>query len=158
MAEISDIKKVRLAIHDPLECINILAVDTLPLTPAKQTAYTITGSGEYQIYDVNAAVWNQLEIEIADETLSGLIDQYGTAKAEIKALESIVLSIGAQIAKLTQINSGSETVQFTSLTTLYSFYQKIIASRKEDQAESAGASTGRFFQTRNPIIGGVWES
>ncbi|HRV28733.1 MAG TPA: hypothetical protein PLN48_14910 [Lachnospiraceae bacterium] len=154
MATFDQVKTVRLRIHDPLGFINLVETDELPATPANQTAYTITDSGVYQEY--RSEVWTDVPLEISDEQIKLLIDLYGVDGAAIQAIKNIMMSLGQKLG-LESHSSGTETVKYQSLSSLYNFYKNMLASMKEDIAVSEGVSTGRIFNTTRPIIGGVEE-
>lgn len=154
MATFDQVKTVRLRIHDPLGFINLVEAEELPATPANQTAYTITDSGVYQ--ECSNEVWSNVPLEISDEQIKLLIDLYGVDRATVQSVKNIMMSLGKQLW-LAQHNSGTETVIYQNLTTMYNFYKNTLASMKEDIAVSEGVSTGRIFNTTRPIIGGVEE-
>ena len=154
MATFDQVKTVRLRIHDPLGFINLVEAEELPATPANQTAYTITDSGVYQ--ECRNEIWSDVPLEISDEQIKLLIDLYGVDGATVQSVKNIMMSLGKQLW-LAQHNSGTETVVYQNLTTMYNFYKNMLASMKEDIAVSEGVSTGRIFNTTRPIIGGVEE-
>lgn len=154
MATFADIKSVRLKIKDPLGYINLIEVDTLPETAASQTAYTLTDSGVYQKLSGNT--WSTLKLEISDASIGTYIDLYGVDKAVVKCVQEILMSIGKNMG-MVSFNSGTESVQYQTLSSIYSFYKSMLNSLKEDIQETAGTNTGRFVPVIHARIGGVDE-
>jgi hypothetical protein len=154
MATFEQVKTVRLRIHDPLGFINLVEVEELPGTPANQTAYLITGSGVYQEYI--GEIWQSVDLEISDEQIKLLIDLHGVDWATIQAVKNIMMALGKQLGVASH-TSGVESVQYQSLATLYAFYKGMLATMKEDIEVEEGVTTGRFFTTTRPVIGGVEE-
>lgn len=154
MATFADIKSVRLKIKDPLGYINLIEVAELPETVASQTAYTITDSGVYQ--KLTGTTWSTLKIEISDASISTYIDLYGIDKAVVKCIQEILMSVGKSMGTL-RFNSGTESVEYNTLKSIYDFYKGMIASLNDDIQETSGTNTGRFIPTLNARIGGVSE-
>jgi len=154
MATFSDVKTIRLKLHDPLGFINLVEVATLPVSPASQTAYSITDSGVYQEYKNGA--WKTLKLEISDEQIKTYVDLYGVEKATVKVCKDVLIALGKEL-RVVSINAGTETVQYQSLTTTYNFYKNMIKSLEEDVDETAGVNTGVFVRTCHAPIGGVRE-
>ena len=154
MATFADIKSVRLKIKDPLGYINLVEVDAYPYPPANQTAYTMVDSGAYQIYKNNC--WVDLKLEISDASISTYIDLYGVDKAVVQCVQEILMSVGKSMGTL-RFNSGTESVEYQTLKSIYDFYKGMIASLNDDIQETSGTNTGRFVPTLNARIGGVSE-
>ena len=154
MATFTDIKSVRLKIKDPLGYIDLQEVDAYPYPPANQTAYTMEGTGVYQIYKNNC--WATLKLEISDERISTFIDLYGVEESVVKCVQDMVMALGKQLS-VAQFNSGTESVVYQNLTTTYNFYKNMLATLKEDIQVTSGTNTGRFIPTLNARIGGVSE-
>lgn len=154
MATFADIKSVRLKIKDPLGYINLIEVDELPESAESQTAYTITDSGVYQ--KLTGTTWSTLKLEISDASISTYIDLYGVDKAVIKCVQEILMSVGKALG-MVKFDSGTESVQYQTLSSVYAFYKSMLDSLKEDINETAGTNTGRFIPTLHARIGGVDE-
>ena len=154
MATFEDIKSVRLKIKDPLGYINLVEVSELPSTVASQTAYTLTDSGVYQ--KLNGTTWSTLKLEISDASISMYIDLYGVEKAVVKCVQEILMSVGKNMSTI-RFNSGTESVEYQTLKSIYDFYKGMIASLNDDIAETSGTNTGRFVSTLHARIGGVDE-
>jgi 4-hydroxyphenylpyruvate dioxygenase-like putative hemolysin len=154
MATFSDVKTIRLKLHDPLGFINFVEVATLPVSPANQTAYSITDSGVYQEY--KNGTWKTLKIEISDEQIKTYVDLYGVEKATVKVCKDVLIALGKEM-RVESIDSGTESVKYQTLSATYSFYKSIIDSLEEDVDETAGVNTGVFVRTCHPPIGGVRE-
>jgi hypothetical protein len=56
-----------------------------------------------------------------------------------------------------RFNSGTESVEYNTLKSIYDFYKGMIASLNDDIQETSGTNTGRFIPTLNARIGGVSE-
>ena len=154
MATFADIKSVRLKIKDPLGYINLVEVSELPATAESQTAYTITDSGVYQ--KLSGTTWSTLKLEISDASISTYIDLYGIDKAVVKCVQEILMSVGKAMG-MVKFDSGTESVQYQTLSSVYAFYKSMLDSLKEDINETAGTNTGRFVPTLHARIGGVDE-
>ena len=154
MATFADIKSVRLKIKDPLGYINLVEVSELPSTVASQTAYTLTDSGVYQ--KLENATWKTIKLEISDASISTYIDLYGVEKAVVKCVQEILMSVGKSMGTL-RFNSGTESVEYQTLKSIYDFYKGMIASLNDDIQVTSGTNTGRFIPTLNARIGGVSE-
>lgn len=154
MATFTDIKSVRLKIKDPLGYINLVEVSELPSTPDSQTAYTITDSGVYQ--KLSGTTWSTLKLEISDASIGTYIDLYGVDKAVVKCVQEILMSVGKALG-MVKFESGTESVQYQTLSSVYAFYKSMLDSLKEDISETAGTNTGRFIPTLHARIGGVDE-
>lgn len=154
MATFADIKSVRLKIKDPLGYINLIEVDTLPETAESQTAYTLADSGVYQ--KLSGTTWSTLKLEISDASISTYIDLYGVDKAVVKCVQEILMSVGKALG-MVKFDSGTESVQYQTLASVYAFYKSMLDSLKEDINETAGTNTGRFVPTLHARIGGVDE-
>lgn len=154
MATFADIKSVRLKIKDPLGYINLVEVSELPSTAASQTAYTLTDSGVYQ--KLTGTIWSTLKLEISDASISTYIDLYGIDKAVVKCIQEILMSVGKSMG-MVSFNSGTESVEYQTLKSIYDFYKGMIASLNDDIQETSGTNTGRFIPTLNARIGGVSE-
>lgn len=154
MATFSQIKQVRLTVKDPHGYIDLQEVDAYPFPAASQTAYTMTGSGVYQIYKGNC--WVDLKLSISDEQIGLLVDLYGVDKATIRVLQSIINALGQEM-RIAQHNDGVESIVYTNLTTLYNFYKGMKETLQEDISSDAGTNTGRSFHTCSRPVGGVWE-
>ena len=154
MATFAQIKEIRLKLHEPIGFINILEVATLPSTGADQTLYTITDSGVYQQWKTSA--WKTVKLNISDEQIGLLVDLYGIDKACIRVVQSIINALGQELRIASQ-NDGVESIQYTSLQTIYDYYKGIKESLKEDIAIDAGTNTGRSFHTCSRPVGGVYE-
>ena len=151
MATFADIKSVRLKIKDPLGYINLVEVSELPSTVASQTAYTLTDSGVYQ--KLTGTTWSTLKLEISDASISTYIDLYGVDKAVVKCVQEILMSVGKALG-MVKFDSGTESVQYQTLSSVYAFYKSMLDSLKEDINETAGTNTGRFVPTLHARIGG----
>ena len=154
MATFADIKSVRLKIKDPLGYINLVEVSELPSMVAGQTAYTLTGSGVYQ--KLSGSTWSTLKLEISDASIGTYIDLYGVDKAVVKCVQEILMSVGKALG-MVKFDSGTESVQYQTLASVYAFYKSMLDSLKEDINETAGTNTGRFVPTLHARIGGVDE-
>lgn len=154
MATFADIKSVRLKIKDPLGYINLIEVDELPESAESQTAYTLTGSGVYQ--KLSGSTWSTLKLEISDASIGTYIDLYGVDKAVVKCVQEILMSVGKALG-MVKFDSGTESVQYQTLSSVYAFYKSMLDSLKEDINETAGTNTGRFVHTHHAKIGGVDE-
>lgn len=154
MVTFADIKSVRLKIKDPLGYINLIEVDTLPETAESQTAYTLADSGVYQ--KLSGTTWSTLKLEISDASISTYIDLYGVDKAVVKCVQEILMSVGKALG-MVKFDSGTESVQYQTLASVYAFYKSMLDSLKEDINETAGTNTGRFVPTLHARIGGVDE-
>jgi hypothetical protein len=154
MATFADIKSVRLKIKDPLGYINLIEVSELPATVASQTAYTLTDSGVYQ--KLSGTTWSTIKLEISDASIGTYIDLYGVDKAVVKCVQEILMSVGKSLG-MVQFNSGTESVQYQTLKSVYDFYKAMLDSLKEDISESTGTNTGRFVPVAHATIGGVSE-
>lgn len=154
MATFADIKSVRLKIKDPLGYINLIEVSELPSIAESQTAYTITDSGVYQ--KLTGTTWSTLKLEISDASISTYIDLYGVDKAVVKCVQEILMSVGKNMSTI-RFNSGTESVEYQTLSSVYAFYKSMLDSLKEDINETAGTNTGRFVHTHHAKIGGVDE-
>jgi len=154
MATFADVKTIRLKLHDPLGYIDLLEVASLPVTSLNQTAYSITDSGVYQ--KLENGTWKILKLEISDAQIKTYVDLYGVEKATVKVCKDILIALGKDL-RISSINSGTETVQYQSLSATYEFYKNIIAYLEEDVNKTAGTNTGLFIPRTKPIIGGVIE-
>lgn len=154
MATFADIKSVRLKIKDPLGYINLIEVDELPESAESQTAYTLTGSGVYQ--KLSGSTWSTLKLEISDASIGTYIDLYGVDKAVVKCVQEILMSVGKALG-MVKFDSGTESVQYQTLSSVYAFYKSMLDSLKEDINETDGTNTGRFVPTHHAKIGGVDE-
>lgn len=154
MATFAQIKSVRLTVKDPVGYIDLQEVDAYPYPSASQTAYTMIGTGVYQYY--NGSKWVTLKLNISDEQIGLLIDLYGVDKACIRVVQSIINALGQELRFASQ-NDGVESIQYTSLQTIYDYYKGIKDSLKEDIAIDAGTNTGCSFHTCSRPVGGVWE-
>lgn len=154
MATFADIKSVRLKIKDPLGYINLIEVSELPSTVESQTAYTLTDSGVYQ--KLTGTTWSTVKLEISDASISTYIDLYGVEKAVVKCVQEILMSVGKALG-MVKFDSGTESVQYQTLSSVYAFYKSMLDSLKEDINETAGTNTGRFVPVAHATIGGVPE-
>lgn len=153
----TEIKDLRLRICDPSGVISIVAVANaaaLPASPLRQTAYMLQDTGDYQIYDVDLATWESVNLEIADAVLDNLITLYGAAKAAPRALKAIAASVGRKLVGIARASMGAESVDFINLSTLYGFYKDLAASMEEEAKVDEGNNVGRYRRIRSPRIGG----
>jgi len=160
MATFTQIVTLRLEINDPYGVINILSVATksvLPGTPAPQTAYKVTANGGYYRTlleeDAELSDYELIQLQISDDKLSDIIDEYGEQKAIRIALQSIIKRIIAQFP-IVRSQSGAESIQYQSLMDLYKVYKGLLDIAKEQELEDTGNSTGQWFQMKTPTIGG----
>ena len=158
MATWEDLKELRLRICDPFGVIAIEKVaDAAALKaisfPAKQVAYLQEDSGEYYTYDSDLAAWNRPDLELSDPRLDNLIDLWGVARAAPKAVRLILGSVGKRLGIL-RSGHGAEQIQYQTLADTYAYYKGLAESMDEEAAKDSGASTGGFFSTRRPRIGG----
>ena len=155
MATNTQIFNVRLSVKDPMGFISIVEVAnvaSLPVNPAAQTLYFVADISEYQAYEDNA--WVRQDIEMSNAVMSTFIDLYGEMKAQLFIIKDFVRSIGKKLW-ITQHNDGSESFQYQNLTTMYNFYKGMMDDLKEDVAEESNSNTGRYVRTKKPVIGGM---
>lgn len=158
MASFADIVELRLRIKDPLGVIAILSVADaearLAVTPpARQTAYKQLDSGDYYVYDEDLAAWKPEDLLLSDARLGVLVDLYGVAKAAPRVVKEIMAELGRRLY-IAQTQEGIHTTVYQNLSTMKSYYKDLAATMEEDNAKDEGTSTGRYFRTRDPIIGG----
>ena len=156
MATWADLKELRLTICDPSGVIGIEQVadeDALPASPIKQTAYQKIDSGEYVLWDEELEDWESLELEISDVRLEGLIDLYGVKRAASKAVSLVLVSVGKRLG-IARSAAGAESVQYQTLSDLYSFYKALAKSLEEEATIDDGLSTGRYFKIHTHGIAG----
>lgn len=150
------LKSVRLKLRDPSGVISIDHVSdfaSLPVVPKNQTAYKLDDTSDYYIY---SGTWARTNLLMSDEMLNSMIDSVGENNAVLRSITMIISSLASEI-KLVRMSSGTEDMQFQSLSDLLSFYRSLRAMYKEEDIEQAGAGTGRFMRMTGPVIGGVSE-
>lgn len=156
MATWEMLKAVRLKLRDPA---GVIALDhvadfaSLPAVPRNQTAYKLDDTSEYYIY---SGTWARTNLLMSDEMLNSMIDAVGENNAVLRSITMIISSLASEM-KLVRMSSGTEDMQFQSLSDLLSFYRSLRAMYKEEDIEGAGVSTGRFIRMATPAIGGVYE-
>lgn len=165
MASFADIKEVRLRISDPYLFINILEAATpaaLPTSPASQTAYKATSTGDYYAtsktsdnfpltvpddYDIQ-------ELRISDARISAWIDSDSVNYATCRALKQIVGQLGVELGGIKKTSTGAEDTEFQDIEKLYNYYKALLADCKEDTKKANGNSTGRVGKMTSPEIAG----
>jgi hypothetical protein len=158
MATFADTVELRLRIKDPLGAIAILSVANeaarLAVTaPARQTAYLQADTGVYYFYDEELAKWEPVDLLLSDTRINVLIDLLGLALAAPRAVKDIMAEL-VQKLYIAKTTDGAASTDYQNLTTMLNAYKTIAASMEEVAAVDSGNSTGRYFRTRRPSIGG----
>ena len=161
MATFAELKELRLKISDPSGVIDILSVANaaaLPASPVRQTAYLEVDPGDYVLYDFDLLQWNSLDLKVSDTRLTALIDLWGAADSIPKAIRAIMATLG-QGMQIKRITSGADSTEYLTLKDAYEYYKMLIEQYREETAEEAGTSAGRYLRIRRPgagYIDGHW--
>ena len=163
MATFSEIKEVRLAIHDPQgdpRFIDFLEVATLPVNPsvpAYQTGYKLTTDSVYYSTEKEAPTvstdYSKEELYTSDATLTIWIDAKGVEYASCQALKSIVATLGQEL-RLKSTGAGAERTDWNDLQQTYNYYKALLALCKEEYNSSINNNSGTFGQMAQPEIAG----
>lgn len=156
MATQESINAVRLRICDPFRFINIVEVATLealPSVPVAQTCYHVQDTGYFYDYDL-AGNPRRIDVLIANDRLSFLIDAYGEARAASRAVKDFISALGKELS-FVKLQSGVEATQFQTLRDTLDFYKELAASFEEEAQSTEKSSTGRMFRVKQPQIGGM---
>ena len=160
MAEIwASLKNVRIKLHDPSGCINLVSVENyaaLPETPSRQTAYRTADSGNWYMFFDMTQKWTALDIKISDDRLNELIDQKGELGAVVSAIPEIISGLYDSL-QLVSHSNGTESMQYVTIEQAISFYEKLKDMFVEQKSQSAGVNTGVFIRTCNEVVGGIPE-
>lgn len=155
MATNAQIFDMRLSLKDPIGFIAVVEVANaaaLPTTPLAQTLYFVADVSEYHAYEDSA--WSRQDVEMSNERMGTFIDLYGVTKARYYVVKEYVRSLGKKLW-IAQNNNGSESFVYQNLTTMRSFYEKMLEELNEDVVTEEGTSTGRYFKTKPRCIGGM---
>ena len=160
MASFTDIKEFRLTIQDPPGAVDILQVATsasLPAAPLKDTVYNIVDSGMYVQCDLfsgaTADDYYQCDLLLSDSRIGTWIDAYGVTGAIPYGIKAIIAKLGSDM-RLKKTQAGAESIEYTSLSELYSYYKKMLDDAIADADASDGINTGTFVATKNPEVAG----
>jgi len=160
MATWDEIKILRLAINDPADVIDIVAVANsaaLPATPAQQTAYYVQDIEHYVSTELESDVvegdYSQLELLLSDSFVESLIDTYGASKAVCRAYKTITSRLGSKL-RLQSTSSGAESSSYTALRDMYDYYKNLSKDCEEVLDEDEHNAAGRFGKMHQPRIAG----
>jgi len=151
-----DLRSVRIKLSDPAGVIALEEVTALPASPAAQTAYLVTSTGVYSVYDSGTASWEQVDLLISDTVLTTMLATLSVNDTVRRAINIILAGLYSK-RQVTRIDSGAESTQYQALSDLINLYTALKAAYKEETAETASANTGRIVQTTRPPIGGFYE-
>lgn len=160
MANQDTVFSVRLKINDPAGVISIIQVATpadLPAAPVPQAAYFVASTGQYvktaKLAGATSTDYSYLELMVADAVISAAIDAFG----ESAAISSCIRRIISQLAAKFQISShsnGGDSVNFTALRDMISFYKDLLSIYETEGKETAKNSSGRIGRSKQPEIAG----
>jgi len=160
MATFAEIKSIRLQIDDPVGFIDILNVATLALLPAvppPQTVYLVDEDGSYMATEKVAgaafADYERQELLFSDEALGNLIDLYGVANVLCYVYRQALVKIANRLTVL-QVQTGTETVEYVSMTARYRAYKDLLNDCENQAAIVSGTNTGQWLQTNSAEIAG----
>ena len=160
MATWTEIKTVRLAIHDPSQVIDLETVATLavwPTLPKRQTAYRVEATEAYMIGEwlepTVLSGYAELELQLSDARITDWIDEHGVADARCYALRDITRTLWAE-ASLVRTQTGAESSEFNTLLDVYKFYKGLAADCHAEVRTDAANSTGKLFTTSQSEIAG----
>lgn len=158
MATNARIFEVRMLVKDPLGFTGIIEVANaaaLPASPVAQALYFLTDVKEYHAMEDGA--WTRQDVVLADARISTLCDLYENVnQVASKVINDLVSHYGQLLALAYKAHDdGSESFDKQTLSDFVSFYKGLKASFDAEVNEASGTSTGRYFRTKKPVIGGM---
>ena len=137
--DINRIIELRLKLNDP-KGVHTIVDGSVPVNPLEDVAYRVSESRYYNCDN------ELLQILISDATYDSLLSSNTELKAQIKALDIIIMKLSDEI--LESQTSGAENIKFTSLSsriTLYKTMRENLSNKKPS-----------FFagQTSQPTVAG----
>ncbi len=160
MSTFTQIKTFRLDICDPVgynDIISVAATANLPATPVKGSAYYVVATGLYLYTEKTsgavAADYFQCELQLTDSRIGSWIDAQGADLAIVSGLRAIMRKLGSEM-KIVQNSAGAESVQFTDLSSMYSFYKHLLDDAQAIADAAAGTVPGTMYQTLDPEVAG----
>lgn len=150
MATFTELKQVRLAIHDPQgdpRFIDFLEASSFPGSPVYQTGYKLTDGNYY------STASDKEELYTSDATLTIWIDSKGVEYATCQALKAIVSTLGQEL-RLKSTGAGAERTEWNDLQQTYNYYKALLALCKEEYNSSISNNSGTFGQMTQPEIAG----
>jgi hypothetical protein len=157
MATFSEIKTIRLAIHDPDGYINFTEVTSLPTTAVHQTAHKLDSDGVYYATESSGAVtasdYEKLNLYVSDATLEIWIDDQGATYAKCQALKSIISALGTE-RRLKAAGAGAERTEFTELSSLLTYYKELLAICEDEYKKENSNNSGKIGTMKQPTIAG----
>ena len=151
-----DLKSTRIKLSDPAGVIALEEVTALPTSPSAQTAYLVTSTGVYSVYDSGTASWEQVDLLISDTVLTTMLATLSVNDTVRRAINIILAGLYSK-RQVVRIDSGAESTQYQTLNDLIALYNALKAAYKEESAETANAGTGRIVRTCRPAVGGFYE-
>lgn len=157
MTTFTEIKTIRLSIHDPNGYTDLTEESSLPTTAVHQTAHKLASDGVYYATSktgtVAASDYDKLSLYVSDATLTIWIDDKGTDYAKCQALKSIISAIGGEM-RLKAAGAGAERTEFTELSSLLAYYKALLSLCESEYNKSLGNNSGTFGQMKQPTIAG----
>ena len=160
MATWTEIKAVRLAIHDPslvIDLETVATVDLRPAVPDRQTAYRVELTGTYFIAEWTSPgvllQYVELELRLSDSRITAWIDEYGENDARCYALRDITRTLWHETS-LQKTTTGAESSEFAALLDVYKFYRGLAADCQKETRVAASNSTGKIYTTEQSEIAG----
>lgn len=160
MATQAQIYDLRLKVADPpgfIAFISIADSSQLPATPASQTAYRQSDTGEYKAtektFGAIAADYAVQELRISDSKISALIDAYGEDPAVCRVIKNIIAQLGNEMM-VKKNDAGADSTEYTSLKDMLSFYKDLLSICESTVASNEGNNSGRFFTSKIPDVAG----
>lgn len=149
---------VRILIRDPLGFNAITEVEnavTLPSTPVAQTLYFLADTKEYQAYEDDR--WVRQDVVVSNDRISTLCDLYANDNSvAAKLVNDLIVHYGQQLALAYKSHSdGAEAFDTHTLSDVLSFYKEMRKTFEDAASTEAGLSTGFYARTKRQVVGGM---
>jgi hypothetical protein len=161
MATFTEITQVRLALADPAGFITISQVTNLsdlPTTPTPQTVYKVLSTTAYMAtIKTSGAVpsdYKAKELYLSDATISTYITSAGSVIAALPGLIQLIIAQLVSKRLLVKTGTGAESKEYTSLTTLLTFYDNSYKKLTANNNSATLNTTGKWYKTHSPTIAG----
>jgi len=151
--QLQEIFEIRRSIGDPVTS-DFVFVQVLPVTALENIAYT-TGNGEYKYFD--GVEWRNYRLKFSDQYIKMLACHMGRIGASLKLVNNLIAQIDPQ-SYITSGNAGGQSVSFSSLQEVLSYYETLRHILEEEAAAANGMNSGRFLKTKRRPVGGVLET
>jgi hypothetical protein len=161
MVTFTEITQVRQALADPAGFITISQVTNvsdLPTTPTPQTVYKVLSTTAYMAtIKTSGAVpgdYKIKELYLSDATIGTHITTAGSVSAALPGLIQLIIAQLAAKRLLVRTETGAESKEYTSLSTLLTFYNDLYKKLTANNNSVTLNTTGKWYKTHCPTIAG----